>query len=44
MNSYNPDLQQLIQRAQLIAQVNRKQALLAREKDTKLREKLTRPK
>ena len=44
MNSNTPDLQQLIQRAQLISQVNRKQALLAREKDTKLREQLTRPK
>ena len=44
MNSNTPDLQQLIQRAQLISQVNRKQALLAREKDTKLLEQLTRPK
>jgi hypothetical protein len=44
MNSYNRDIQQLIERAQLIAQVNRKQALLAREKDTKLLERLTRPK
>jgi hypothetical protein len=44
MTTFGSDIQQLIDQARLIAEVNRKQALLAKENNTKLLKKLTSPK
>jgi hypothetical protein len=44
MTASTPDIQQLLDRARLISEVNRKQALLAKENNTKLLKQLTSPK